>query len=67
MFVCLYSFTVKAFFVCNNVLDILESTDQRSCVVSIMLDASAKFLHAASTNWRENDVYIGNLRKDDMY
>ena len=45
MCVCLYSFTVKAVSVCNDVWDILEGTDQRSCVVSIILGASAKFLH----------------------
>ena len=42
--VCLYSFTVKASSVCNDILDIIEGTDQRSCVVSIMLCVFAKFL-----------------------
>ena len=42
---CLYSFTVKASSVCNDVSDILEGTDQRSCVVSIFLGASVTFLH----------------------
>ena len=43
--VYLYSFTVIASSVCNDVSDILEGTDQRSCVVSIFLGASVKFLH----------------------
>ena len=37
---CLYSFTVKASSVCNG-LDILKGTDQRSCVLTIILNASA--------------------------
>ena len=32
--VCLYSFTIKTFSVCNDFRDILESTDQWSCVVN---------------------------------
>ena len=43
--VCLYSFTVKVSSVCDDVWDILEGTDQQSCVVSIMLGASAKLLN----------------------
>ena len=43
--VCLYPSTVKASPVCNDVLDILECMDQRSCVVGIILDPSAKFFH----------------------
>ena len=43
--VCVYSFTVKASSVCKNVCDILEGTDQQSCIVSIILAVSAKFLH----------------------
>ena len=43
--VYLYSFTVKTSSVFNDVLDILEGMDQRSFVVSIILGASAKFLH----------------------
>ena len=43
--VCLYLSTVKASPVCNDVLDILECMDQRSCVVGIILDLSAKFFH----------------------
>ena len=41
--VCLYSFTVKASSVCNDIRDILEGTEQR--VVSIILGTSAKFFH----------------------
>ena len=44
VFVCVYSFIVKTSSVYNDVLDILEGTDQRSCVASIMLGASVKFL-----------------------
>ena len=33
---CLYAFTVKASSVCNDIWDILEGTNQRSCVVSII-------------------------------
>ena len=64
--VCLYSSTVKASSVYNDVWDILEGTDQRSCVVSIIPGASAKYLHLRCqkchisppklTNWRENDM-----------
>ena len=43
--VCLYSFTLKTPSVCKDVRDILEGTNQRSCVASIILGASAKFLH----------------------
>ena len=43
--VCLYSFTIKASSVYNNVWDIIEGMDQRPCVVNIILGASAKFLH----------------------
>ena len=38
-------FHCKSFFVCNDVSDILEGTDQRSCVEGIILDTSAKSLH----------------------
>ena len=43
--VYLYSFIVKTSSVFNDVLDILEGMDQRSFFVSIILGASAKFLH----------------------
>ena len=43
--VYLYSFTVKASSVCNDVWDIIDGTDQRSCVVSISLGAPAKFVY----------------------
>lgn len=42
--VCLYTSTVEAS-VCNDVLDILECTDQGFCVLGTLLDASAKFLY----------------------
>ena len=45
VYVCLSSFIVKASSVCNDVWGILDGTDQRSCVMSITLGASAKFLH----------------------
>ena len=38
MCVCLQSSTIKASLTCNDVLGILECTDQRSCVVGIILD-----------------------------
>ena len=40
--VCLYTATVKASSVA---FEILESTDQQSCVKGIILDVSAKSLH----------------------
>lgn len=43
--VCLYPSSVKASFVCNDVLVINKGTDQWSCVEGIILDASAKSLH----------------------
>ena len=44
--VCLsLSLTVKASSVCNDVWDILEGTDQRPFLVSIILGGSAKFRH----------------------
>ena len=42
---CLYPSTVEVSFVCNDVLEIPERTDQRSCIVGIMLYTSSKFLH----------------------
>ena len=71
-------FTVKVPSVCNDVLVILEDTDQRSCVVSIKLGASAKFLYLhikkchislpkmktpASTHWREIDMIYWHSAK----
>ena len=68
--VCLYSFTVKASFICKISETYLRGTDQRSCVVNINLGASAKFPYLriwkchlsppkakppASTTWRENE------------
>ena len=44
MCVCLQSSTVESSPICNDVLGILECTDQRSCVVGIMLDTSHKIL-----------------------
>ena len=41
---CVYSFTVKASSVCKMSEAYMRGMDQRSCVVSINLDASAKFL-----------------------
>ena len=76
--VCLYSFTVKASSICNDVWDILDGTDQRSSVVIIILGASVKFLHVRflkchisppktklqhPTNWRENDIYMSTSKK----
>ena len=43
--VCVYSFTVIASSVCNYIWDIVEGKDQLSCVVSIILGASVKFLY----------------------
>ena len=43
------SFQRGIFFRLQNVRDMLEGTDQRSCVVNIDLGGSA-------TNWRENDM-----------
>ena len=43
--VCLYSFIVKVSSVCNDAWDVLEGTDQRFCVVIIILGAFATFLH----------------------
>ena len=43
--VCSYPSTVKASSVCNDVLDIMEGTDQCSCTEGIILDTSAKSLH----------------------
>ena len=39
------SSTVEAFSVWNDALETIECKDQRSCVVGILLDDSAKFLH----------------------
>ena len=41
----LYPSTVEVSFVCNDVLEIPERTDQRSCIVGIMLYTSSKFLN----------------------
>ena len=50
--VCVYTpFTVKASSVCNDVRDIYDWTDQRSCVVSIILSAFAKILHLCFWNY----------------
>ena len=80
--VCLYSFTVKASSVCNDVWDILDGTDQRSSVVIIILGASVKFLHVRflkchisppktklqhPTNWRENDMIYMSTSKKMIY
>ena len=80
--VCVYSFTVKVSSVCNNFMDIIEGTDQRSCVVSIMLGASAKILHLRTwkchispsktkiqraQTGKKTIWYIGKLWKDDIY
>ena len=46
----LYPFTVEGSSVCNDVIDKLECTDQQSCVLGIILDASAKFLHLSFTS-----------------
>ena len=44
--VCVYiSSATEASLVFKDILDIQECTDQRSCVVGIILDASANFLH----------------------
>ena len=43
--VCLYSSTVKASSVNKTPKTYLRGTDQRSCVVNINLDSSAKFHH----------------------
>ena len=71
MCVCLYSFIVKGFSVCNDVWDILEAYGSTICVVSIISGASDKFRHLRfqtcyisppkaklqqPTNWRENDM-----------
>ena len=45
VYVCLYFSTIKTSFVCNDFLDILDRTDQRSYVEVIILDTSAKSLH----------------------
>ena len=45
MCVCLYPSTVEASSVCNDVLEILECLDQRSCFVGMLLDVFAEFLH----------------------
>ena len=42
---CFYPSTVKDSSVCNDVLDIFEGTDQRSCVEGIIRDTSANSLH----------------------
>ena len=80
--VCLYSLSVKASSVCNDVRDILEGTNKQSCAVSIIVGASGKFrpLHfykcristpktklQQPTNWRKNDLIYCNQRKDDIY
>lgn len=44
VYVCLYPFTAEAS-VYNDVVDILECTDQQSCVKDITWEASAKFTH----------------------
>ena len=70
--VCMFIFFRReGFFHLQDFRDILEGTDQRSCVVNINLGASAKFLHhgiwkyyispqktktPVTTNWRENDI-----------
>ena len=43
--VCSYSFIVKASSDYSDVWDMIEGTDERSCIVGIILGASAKFLH----------------------
>ena len=43
--VCLYPSTIEASSVCNDAFDILQCTNQRSCVVGIILDTSVKLLH----------------------
>ena len=46
-----YSFTVKGFSVCNDVWDILEGMDQRSCVMNVILAASVKFFQVLSSSF----------------
>ena len=43
--VCLYPSTVNGSFVCNDTWEKPEYTDQRYCVLSVILGASTKFLH----------------------
>ena len=45
--VCVYVYVCMGvvYSFCNDIWDILEGTDQRSRVASIVLGASAKFLH----------------------
>ena len=72
----------KGFFHPQHAWDILEGTDQRSCVVTIILGASAKFLHLRflkchisppktkilqPTNWRKNDMIYCTRRKYDIH
>ena len=77
--VCLYSFTVKASSVSKGVWDIIEGMDQQSCVVSINVGASVKFIHLPllkchilppktklqyAGKWRENDmIYCSEKNK----
>ena len=80
--VCVFiHFHREGFFRLQDVWDILEGTDQRCYVVSIICCADAKFLHLGIwkyhisppktktpvlTNWRENDMIYVDPRKDDI-
>ena len=70
--VCLKPSAAEASPTCNDFLGILECTDQRSCVLGILLDTSTKFLHlrfhhlqkrntSKLTNWRENGMICAEI------
>ena len=77
MYVCVF-FHREGFFRLQDVLDILEGTDKRSCVVNINLGASAKFFHLGIwkchisspktklqpiDNWRETIWHIRVIKR----
>ena len=64
VYVCLYSFTVKTSSVYNEVWDILEGTDQRFCVVSIILGASSKMSYFTSKDEIPAAVKLERKRYD---
>ena len=81
--VCVFIFYREGFFRLQDVRDILEGTDQRTYVVNINMDASAKFLHlviwkyhisppktktpARHKTGEKTIRYIDGQRKDDIY
>ena len=69
--VCLHPSTVKVPSVCNDVLDILDGNDQKSCVEGIIRDTSAKSLYLSFQMYhisppKTKQRVIHNMKENDM-